>query len=269
MVAYHFCAAAVVVLIATMTVVATDDKDKILSYKGVERPFRMNKVNLLWEKARLKLTEGKLMRLYSDLMLHDKEELTLKRLLAEQGDKDGMRNAQVRKKFTGIMNTYGLAGVKGIEDVADGEGRKHDQLLPKFFFKDKKLNRLWDKAEKAGLTEEERHTLKQEFMHHQDKVEQYNKLLDMTDVLGKDGNVMSNDIAHDDDHHKRDDNALDGLAKSVKDDYDRLHKLSTNTNPKEFEDDRVVCKFPAICTLYRRLGVAGEYGGWGSVRTMF
>jgi hypothetical protein len=43
----------------------------------------------VWDKARLnlELTENKLGRLFSELKLQDKEELTLKRLKAEGGDK--------------------------------------------------------------------------------------------------------------------------------------------------------------------------------------
>ena len=215
---------------------SSPDKDEILSYKGLERPFRMNKVNLLWEKARLKLTEGKLQSLYNELKMQDKQELTLKRVRAEQGDKEGAMEAEVRKAFTGIMNTYGLAGTSS----ADSEiPSKSGQKLHHVMFKDKKLNRLWEKAEKAGLTEEERQSLKQEFMHHQEKMDEYHKLLDMADVLGKDGNIQSNHIhpSDDEEFHKRNDNALDGLAKEVKADYDRLHRIATNSNPKEFEDE--------------------------------
>ena len=43
----------------------------------------------VWDKARLKLelAEGKLRQLYSQLKIQDKEELTLKKLKAEGGDK--------------------------------------------------------------------------------------------------------------------------------------------------------------------------------------
>jgi hypothetical protein len=34
-------------------------------------------------------------------------------------------------------------------------------------FKDKKLDKLWHKAQKSGLTEEELMILKSEFLHHQ------------------------------------------------------------------------------------------------------
>jgi len=215
---------------------SSPDKDEILSYKGLERPFRMNKVNLLWEKARLKLTEGKLQSLYSELKMQDKQELTLKRVRAEQGDKEGAMEAEVRKAFTGIMNTYGLAGASS-EDSENPS--RSGQKLQQVMFKDKKLNRLWEKAEKAGLTEEERLSLKQEFMHHQEKMDEYHKLLDVDDVMGRDGNIQSNHLhpSDDEEFHKRDDNALDGLAKEVKADYDRLHRIATNANPKEFEDE--------------------------------
>ena len=231
LVAFHLLAFILISLVES-----SPGKDEILSYKALERPFRMNKVNLLWEKARLKLTEGKLQSLYNELKMQDKQELTLKRVRAEQGDKEGAMEAEVRKAFTGIMNTYGLAGASS----ADSESpTKSGQKLHHVMFKDKKLNRLWEKAEKAGLTEEERQSLKQEFMHHQEKMDEYHKLLDMADVLGKDGNIQSNHIhpSEDEEFHKRNDNALDGLAKEVKADYDRLHRIATNANPKEFEDE--------------------------------
>ena len=43
----------------------------------------------MWDKARLnlELAESKLKKLYSELKIQDKEELTLKRLKAEGGDK--------------------------------------------------------------------------------------------------------------------------------------------------------------------------------------
>ena len=85
------------------------DKDPILNYASLDKPFRMQKCNIAWDKARTKpLQESKLKLLYYELKLQDKEEIALKKLKSEIGDKDGLREAQVRKKFNGIMNTYGL-----------------------------------------------------------------------------------------------------------------------------------------------------------------
>ncbi len=176
----------------------SSDKSDILSYTVLETPFRMKKVNfgrythfrhncstatyysslsvqvnLLWEKARRSLSEGKLQQLYSELKLQDKEESTLKRLRAEKGDKDGSFEAAVRKRLNGIINKFGLSrygegdrGDLGKGQSEDEEGRASKNL----YFKDKRLNRLWEKAEKAGLTDEEMMALKIEFRHHQEKV---------------------------------------------------------------------------------------------------
>jgi hypothetical protein len=39
--------------------------------------------------------------LFSELKIHDKEEVTWKRLKAEGLDKDGLKEAELRKKLTG------------------------------------------------------------------------------------------------------------------------------------------------------------------------
>lgn len=214
-------------------------KDEIKSYKVLEKPFRMNKVNLLWEKARLKLSESKLVSLYSELKIQDKEELTLKRLKAEAGDKDGTMEAQIRKKMNGIMNVYGLAGAQaGIDAATSGDNSNKKKDPEKALFKDKKLQRLWEKAAKSGLTEDERMALKTEFMHHEDKVEEFRRMSEM----GAKGSLLSNDLEQeleDDEHHERHDNSLSGKAKEVKEDFQRLHRLATNTHDQEFKSEQV------------------------------
>lgn len=49
--------------------------------------------------------------------------------------------------------------------------------INKSIFKDKKLNMLWSKAEVSGFTSEELAALKEEFTHHQDKIDQYYDIL--------------------------------------------------------------------------------------------
>lgn len=55
-----------------------------------------------------RLTEPKLKSLYSDLMIQDKEELIYKRVKSEGGDKEGLKEAELRRKLTSIMSAYGL-----------------------------------------------------------------------------------------------------------------------------------------------------------------
>ncbi|RZF49111.1 hypothetical protein LSTR_LSTR008397 [Laodelphax striatellus] len=162
--------------------------------RTLEKPFRMAKLNLLWKKAQLRLTEGKLRSLFSELKIHDKEELTWKKIASEGKDKDGLQEADLRKKLTGIMSTYDL--LEHFKAVNDPEQHKHhkpltgqksDTHLNKSLFKDKKLNKLWEKAEVAGFTTEELFALREEFTHHQDKLDQYYSLISDMD---------SNDDAH-------------------------------------------------------------------------
>lgn len=53
--------------------------------------------------------------LYSDLKIQDKEELGLKRMKSDGLDKDGLKEADTRKKLLNIMSAYGL--LEHFEDV--------------------------------------------------------------------------------------------------------------------------------------------------------
>ena len=100
-------------------------------------------------------------------------------------------------------------------------------------FKDKKLERLWQKAYKAGLEEDELILLKNEFQHHQEKLDELHQLKQMAHT--EDINMMSNNIEiqeirqqildEEDTGEKIDANTLDGKAKKLKQDYERLHRL--------------------------------------------
>ena len=104
----------IVMTMAVGLVCCLDDdmvgKDPVVNYAALENPFRMAKVNLVWEKARLRLELSKLKLLHHELRIHDKEELALKKIKAEDGDSEGLREAEIRKRFNSILNHYGLSG---------------------------------------------------------------------------------------------------------------------------------------------------------------
>lgn len=124
--------------------------------------------------------------LFTELKIQDKEELTWKQSGGQHKDKDGLKEAELRKKLVGIMSTYGL--LEHFDDTQDPEKYKHHKAYSgpventnyknKSLFKDKKLNKLWEKAEISGFTPEELNALKEEFMHHQEKVDMYYSLLE-------------------------------------------------------------------------------------------
>lgn len=152
------------------------------SLRDLDKPFRMAKLNVLWVKAKNRLTDTKLQSIFSDLKIHDKEEIAYKHFKSDGKDPDGLEEARLRQKLIGIMSTYDL-----LEHFAETEDPKllkmHKALndgsnyVAKDVFQDIRLNKLWAKAEMAGFTDEELETLKQEFHHHQEKVDEYLSLL--------------------------------------------------------------------------------------------
>ena len=233
------------------------DVDQI-DFRKLEKPFRMNKLNLLWVKAQQRLTEPKLKSLYSDLMIHDKEEITLKRFKSDGGDKEGLKEAELRRKLTNIMTVYGLR--EHFEDNTIPRQKEHpafnsavDDHINRSIFKDKKLNQLWSKAEASGFTSEELSALKEEFMHHQNKIDQYYELLSDLDGGKKDGyknavndeeidkfnevNQESNEINKDYLHQT---NLIREKHRGLRDGYDKLQRITAKgPNNKEFIEPKV------------------------------
>jgi len=209
-------------------------KDEIKSYTVLESPFRMQKINLVWEKARthLNLPENKLAKLYSQLKLQDKEELTLKKLKAEGGDKAGLKEADVRQRFNQIMQQYGL--------IKTDKFKQNDNEIQKskHIFKDKKLQKLWEKAEKSGLTSTELLALQQEFQHHQEKMDEYHK---MVEIASNQNDLRTNEIQRhlSEEYNIRDRNELKKNLKDLQNNYEKLHKLTTGQDEHGFREPKV------------------------------
>lgn len=164
------------------------------TFRKLQNPYRLAKLNMLWSKAVHRLTEPKLKSLFTELKIHDKEELAFKHQKAEKPKdfNDGMKEAELRKKLIGIMSTYDLLEIIDLDDANEQEGKrqkpyegkaKSDNYKNKSLFKDKKLNKLWERAELGGFSPEELETLKEEFLHHEEKVQMYYSMLEkLTDV---------------------------------------------------------------------------------------
>lgn len=239
-------------------------KKSDVDFRTLEKPFRMNKLNILWTKAQHRLTEPKLKSLYSDLMIHDKEEITLKRVKSEGGDKEGLREAELRRKLTNIMASYNLR--EHFDDHKPMKDKEHaahnsvlDEHINKSLFKDKKLNALWAKAETSGFSAEELQALKQEFQHHQDKIDQYYDLLETVDdpnadkekeayinALDQEEMERYNDIKYqlEEDNPDKDlsnkANLIRDKHRSLRDGLDRLHRIAAKgPNSKEFIEPKV------------------------------
>lgn len=248
------------------------------SLRELDKPFRMAKLNLLWVKAKNRLTDTELRSIFSDLKIHDKEELAYKHMKAEGKDPYGEEEAQLRKKLLGIMSTYGI--LKRFEDTKDdpmltqGKASSNDGKRSNYYyvgrdvFNDTRLNELWAKAEIAGFTHEELEALKEEFRHHQDKVDEYTNLLQDMEAGGDSGRntepsyknslyekpVSWNEIDTKEEEDasfktNKNDEGLDRLEKAtllrekrleLRNGYDRLDKLAgKGPNHKQFVEPKV------------------------------
>ncbi|KAK5649322.1 hypothetical protein RI129_000351 [Pyrocoelia pectoralis] len=227
------------------------------SLKTLQKPFRMAKINTLWTKAQIRLSEPKLKSLFGELKLHDKEEITWKKLKTEGKDKEGLKEAELRKKLLHIMEMYGL--LEHFQDVMGTSKPSQDKVfndanddhINKSLFKDKKLNKLWSKAESAGFSYQELQALREEFSHHQDKIDEYYSILydvkenadggdenSVDEKLERFNSINREEAPEKDYVHKA--NLLREKHGDLRDGFDRLHRMaSKGPNSKEFVEPKV------------------------------
>ncbi|XP_005408822.1 PREDICTED: alpha-2-macroglobulin receptor-associated protein [Chinchilla lanigera] len=205
--------------------------------------FRMEKLNQLWEKARrLHLSPVKLAELHADLKMQERDELSWKKLKAEGLDEDGEKEAQLLRSLNVILARYGLDGRKDAQVVHSNAlaNDAQDDALG-----DPRLEKLWHKAKTSGkFSSEELDKLWREFLHHKDKVHEYNVLLD---TLSRTEEAYNNAIGPMDLSHSKSDvlsskhSELKEKLRSINRGLDRLRKVShQGYGPTaEFEEPRV------------------------------
>ncbi|KAL7643090.1 UNVERIFIED_CONTAM: hypothetical protein RMT77_006380 [Armadillidium vulgare] len=219
-------------------------EDSNMEVLHLRDPLRMAKLNVIWEKARKRLSEPKLRKLLSELKVQDKEELTFKKLKASGGDKEGLKEAELRKRLKHILKKFALEYHDDVED------EKHlEKKLEKAIFKDKKLHKLWLKAEQSGLTQEELKTLKEEFQHHQDKIDEYHVLIEQVSSPSNGIPAIMNDVHNLDflesaegsvKEYNDNINTIRNKHQEIKNGYNHLHrKASSGPESKEFFDPKV------------------------------
>lgn len=137
--------------------------------------FRMEKLNQLWEKAqRLHLPPVRLAELHADLKIQERDELAWKKLKLDGLDKDGEKEARLIRNLNVILAKYGLDGKDARQVTSNSlSGTQEDGL------DDPRLEKLWHKAKTSGkFSSEELDKLWREFLHHKEKVHEYNVLLE-------------------------------------------------------------------------------------------
>ncbi|XP_003496652.1 alpha-2-macroglobulin receptor-associated protein isoform X1 [Cricetulus griseus] len=205
--------------------------------------FRMEKLNQLWEKAqRLHLSPVKLAELHSDLKIQERDELNWKKLKVEGLDKDGEKEAKLVHNLNVILARYGLDGRKDTQMVHSNSLNEdtQDELG------DPRLEKLWHKAKTSGkFSSEELDKLWREFLHHKEKIHEYNVLLD---TLSRAEEGYENLLSPSDMNHLKSDalsskhSELKDRLRSINQGLDRLRKVSHQgySPTTEFEEPRVI-----------------------------
>jgi hypothetical protein len=200
----------------------------------------------------------------ADLKVQDKDEITLKKMKADGQDKDGLKEAQLRRSLSQIIDKYGLNEYFKTSEYLDNKSSQFssnsysDQYLQKQIFRDKKLDKLWKKAEKSGLNDEQLKILKEEFKHHELKIEQYYQLIDdinkneeLQRSRGQDWENSMNRVLHSEDErpagHQFNDahQALKDKHFEIKENFKQLSdRVSKNldgfkSTTNEFEEENV------------------------------
>lgn len=196
-----------------------------------DSPFRMMKINLIWNKAKLRLSKDDLARLYQDLKQQDKLELELKKKKAAEEDDDGEFEALVTRKSLDILLKYGLEGIHPDTPptVSNQAYDKHGDMEKwEKVMMDKKLSKLWKKAQLSGFSERELAILRVEFLHHVDKIDELNALHSEISGLSKEsGNTVADFDAKQEQKMKQLD--LKKKHKELRDSITKLEEqISTN-----------------------------------------
>lgn len=201
-----------------------------------------------------RLSGQKLKNLRTDLKEQDKDEITLKRLRAEGQDKDGLREADVRRKLNIILRKYGLEDDLRFHPNFQKVGDDSEaDAFDKQIFKDKKLDKLWKKAEMSGFSEEQLKVLKEEFKHHQEKINEYHQMIrDHEDLKERNNdNEMENHLDINLNHFDQSDvkksnsaasreQALKEKHQEVKKSFDAIKvKVREKTVGEDFEEENV------------------------------
>ncbi len=159
-----------------------------------ESPFRIQKLNFILQKARLRVSSrSELKSLFLDLSKCDLEFLDAKQLRGEGKDPDGEVLRKAEKHLSMILTEHGLTDVlrslDGMKSDPDGtwthpkHGNTMERVKGEEFVEDPKLHQLWKKALEAGFEDEALFSLKNELVNHQEKMRSYEKVAER---LGRD-----------------------------------------------------------------------------------
>lgn len=209
-----------------------------------ERKFRSGRVNQVWEKAkRMELPTLKMTDLYADLKHQDRLMMEHKQNKKNQGEDDGLREAELTDALHDIMVNYGIIGRR----KATPDQKKKKLSSDSRFVEDPKLDKLWQTANKHGkFTEDELKSLHLEFMHHRKKVEEYELLKSETGEMNDmSDNAVEKQLKKEEHNMKQE--KMTEILEDIKEGYERLH---LKTKQGTLNGDSVPFTEPRVAALW-------------------
>lgn len=172
----------------------------------------------------------------------------LKKLKADNSDKDGGKEAQIRRQLKLIIKKYNLS--------YDENTVPPPTETERTFFKDKKLNKLWKKVEKLDLTEQQLRIIKEELRDYEAKIEEYHQLLNELHHKDAKENARKEEIDnHITPHMDEDledtvvnvadmDEQLKVRHEELREEYkrisDKIHNATNGHGIREFDEERAL-----------------------------
>ncbi|XP_012946920.1 alpha-2-macroglobulin receptor-associated protein [Aplysia californica] len=208
------------------------------------KPFRMQKVNLLWTTARKRkdLTEENRVDLFKQLQAHERLEKRVKKLKSENLDEDGLMEAKLLHNYRRIVEKYSLDDAPSESEVERKAAQEQKEAEKEAItFEDNKLQEMWKEAQHSGFSEEDLNLLQEEFSHQQMKIKEFNFVHgELNDLHDPDENTIFNDDDVEANDKDQDSDRRRGKLE-LQDGFRRLEHLATNLTPTdgEFEDPRV------------------------------
>ena len=208
-------------------------------------PFRMRKINLLWQKAkRLMLPQETLNELFVELQRQDRDEKKWKHQKDQGKDQFGDMEAVLRRNLMNIVDKYGLRSPddKKSPRLETGDHTDTNRAHSATFIKDERLEKLWEHARTdAQFSKEELEDLRKELVHHHEKWKQYRELVNLVFTQkDNDRNVVGNEVPPDQDAIAKLQDEMNMQQQEVDRSYRRLkRKVLQGTKDGEFKDSRV------------------------------
>ncbi|GAB1608021.1 alpha-2-macroglobulin receptor-associated protein-like [Argonauta hians] len=210
------------------------DANNLMYNAEFGRHFRMIKVQEMWTKAEKRLSGQPLADCYAALKVQDKLHFDLKWLKHKNKDKSMEKEVEVNKQLMAIAAKYDLGDFSDLNKSNIPNSARNKITV---HLKSRPLKKLWKQAHYSGFTDDELEKLKEEFLKHQERLDEYDKMKDELSELEK---VTHNNLGSDDEirtAHRQYKNKNKEMKAIHKELHKNLEGLNRQVNEAKLDED--------------------------------